>query len=423
MHSLDDRPKLRWPLDVQPLSIEGQDCTLIRDNEGLSDSPAVIPSPLMPIVSRFDGRKSVRDIVEEGKAFGITAELVIQLADELERLQLLDTPETQQALQNIQQSFRDSPLREAAFAGSVYPKNPSELEKTLEEYLKNGTVLFSADTEDPIVAIACPHIDYHRGWESYAATYRILETIDVPDVIVLLGTAHQAGAGLFHLSNKHFDTPLGAFAPASDLINEVARAYGEKRSFQSEFLHRSEHSLELQLPFLAKRFQEHGLPMLIPILVGSFHPFVLDGRSPMQAAEVSDFVAALGDTLSRYHENAGNILFYSGVDFSHVGRHFGDAQTVSDGGLGEIERRDREMISHLENVDSEGLFSHIAEDHDRRRICGFPSLYTMFEVMADCGIESKGTTLDYRQSVNQESDCIVTFASAYWTESQTPERS
>ena len=109
------------------------------------------------------------------------------------------------------------------------------------------------------------------------------------------------------------------------------------------------------------------------------------------------------------------MLFYGGVDLAHVGVHFGDQSRVSDSRLPEIARRDQQLLDAIMTGDEEALFEHMAEDLDARRICGFPSIYTMLAALRASGIRVQGHQLDYRQAVEPSNDCVVTFASGCWS--------
>ena len=189
----------------------------------------------------------------------------------------------------------------------------------------------------------------------------------------------------------------------------------DARARRDEILHRREHSLELQLPFLLHRFGRERMPRIVPILVGSFHQYFYENRAPIEDAEILDFVATLADELKALTDSGQRALFYAGVDLAHVGLHFGDTARISDSGLPHIEARDRQLLDSILDGDEQRLFEHMAEDRDSRRICGYPSMYTMFAAMRRAGWVLRGQCLDYRQAVDPKSDCIVTFASACWS--------
>ncbi|MCB0360882.1 MAG: MEMO1 family protein, partial [Bdellovibrionales bacterium] len=136
---------------------------------------------------------------------------------------------------------------------------------------------------------------------------------------------------------------------------------------------------------------------------------------PIEGGDVQDFVGALAEVVQALRVAGQRVVFYAGVDMAHVGLHFGDSERVSDRQLPAIEARDKEYLAAAEAGDPSALYSHVESDHDARRICGFPSLYTMFAAMRRAEIRTRGKLIDYRQAVDPISDCIVTFASMHWT--------
>lgn len=411
------KPRLRWPLNIEPVELKGENYIVIRDQHGLAPRPAVFPHALFPLVARFDGTRSIREIVDEGRAFGVTDELVEQVVATLASMNFMDTAETRARWEEVKVEYRAQAIREEALAGIVYPREQGELRSLIDGFVEKSAAhhFQNDDSRDPI-GLICPHIDYRRGWHTYGTAYSILKQLRKPDVIFLLGTAHQASEGYFHLTKKHFQTPLGTFNADHRILDGIFQSYGSERLLRDEILHKREHSLELQLPFLAHRFAGEGLPSLVPILVGSFHESLLRNRAPVEVAEIGDFVETLAGVIQMLRLSGTRVLFYGGVDLAHVGLHFGDDYRVSDNGLDHIEQRDRELLGTALDGDEEALFAHLASDLDARRICGFPSIYTMLAVLRRAGVRIQGKLVEYRQAVEKEADCVVTFASACWFE-------
>ena len=420
----EDRPQLRWPLDISPIDEAGKSQYLFRDPLGVASESLVIPGPLIPIISRFDGTRSIREIATDGAAHGVTLELVLAIAQTLSQHYFLLTTGFEERFSENATTFRQSPLREAVHAGKVYPDDPMALRAVLDKYLRDvPEVPLSGSSLDRVCAFISPHIDYHRGWKTYAAGFKALQRIHPPDVIFLLGTAHQPGEGIFHFTKKAFATPFGPIPCATEVVDGIVQQIGAERAYRSELLHRQEHSLELQLPFLHHRFADHyrpdsnqPQPALVPILVGSFHEYLLRGQEPQEHGEASDVIGALAESIKSLKAQGKKALFHGGVDLAHVGLQFGDKIRVSDTGLTLVESRDRELLDHILRGDERGLFGHIAADLDQRRICGFPSIYTMLSALRLAGISVRGHLIEYRQAVEPRSDCVVTFASAIWEE-------
>ena len=424
MSKLDSKPRLRWPLDVQHAEHGGEQIVILSDPQLVAPEPAVLPAALLPVISRFDGERSIEAIVEEGRSYGVTAELVVGLSEELERLHLLETPGAKKRWEAIKRNFAESSFREAALAGGVYPENPTELRRQLNAFIDkarkqpgNRAGRFIKRNDENVVGVVCPHIDYARGWESYASTYDVLSQIEPPDVVFLLGTSHQPGSTFFQLTNKDFQTPIGTFPAATEVVDTIVGRFGRERSLKDEILHRREHSLELQLPFMAHCYSDSELPTLVPILVGSFYDLLLSNTRPSENGEIDEFIDICAEIAKELIVSGKRVLFYAGIDLAHVGRAFGDSRVMSDPQtLSEIERRDRALLDAVLSFDDEALFTHIHEDRDARRVCGFPSLAVMIPIMSRAGLQPKGHLVDYRQAVNKSSDCVVTFSSACWTQ-------
>lgn len=409
-------PRLRWPLDIQRIVHQGTSSHLIRDPQELAPDSIIVPDAFMAIAARFDGRHSIDMIAEEGARYGVTKDHVTALIRDLDNYNLLENDRTNALWQEMKTKFARQTERELALADAVYPRDPDKLHQTINGYLVGASSDIRSPAAKHVWAVASPHIDYQRGWRTYGAIFNALQNIDTPDVIILMGTSHQPGENLFRGASKDFATGFGTMPAAREAIELIAVRYGRKRLFDDEILHKREHSLELQLPFIGYRFGQTKLPAIVPILVGSFHPFVERNEDPRSVAEFADFVGALQDVVALLQRQEKKILFFAGVDLAHVGRHFGDPQQLAPAGLGEIETRDREFLAGILSGDLDRVFSHVVQDCDRRRLCGFPTLFTMVAAMQAAGISTRGNLVEYRQAVEPETDCTVTFAGAYWAE-------
>ena len=79
--------------------------------------------------------------------------------------------------------------------------------------------------------------------------------------------------------------------------------------------------------------------------------------------------------------------------------------------LAQLEHEDREMLKTLEACDAPRFFRFIHDEHDSRRICGFPTLYTMVSALN----VKKGRLLHYDQSFEKGTNSVVSYASmSFW---------
>ena len=105
-------------------------------------------------------------------------------------------------------------------------------------------------------------------------------------------------------------------------------------------------------------------------------------------------------------QSGGRVCVIAGADLAHVGRRFGDPSGPTEASLLEVGARDREFLRRAESGDAEGVFRSIAEDGDRRRVCGYPPIYMTLQ----CIDQPRGVLLDYRQWSDFEAGAAVTFA-------------
>jgi AmmeMemoRadiSam system protein B len=414
MISPDYIPVLRWPLDIRRSVVEGVECMMLRDPIGVAEDPAIVPLELMAIITRFDGSRTVADILKEGAAYGVTLKIISDVIESLVDLGLLDTQSVREKLEKLKAEYAKATTRECSLSGRAYPADVNGLRSLIDDYKRKAPDLTSAVNGAQVSAVMCPHIDYHRGWKTYAQCAHILDKLSAPDIIIFFGTAHQFSKSIFSLSRKIHSCPLGDFHPAAQALDKLEIFTEGKNFYDDEFNHRTEHSIELQLPIVAHSFSNAKLPQIIPILVGSFHSCFESGLSPRAIEEVDKFICALGDTLSWLIDSDKKVLLYSGVDLSHIGQHFGDLVRSDQNRLREVENSDKALLDLAFAMEPEELFNFQAQAKDKNRVCGYSSLYTMLSAMKRAGVSAKGNLVEYRQAVDTDSDCTVSFATAYW---------
>ncbi|MCI5066281.1 AmmeMemoRadiSam system protein B [bacterium] len=400
-------PVLREPLELRREELEGKLYFVLRCPLGLTQQPLVLQAVVAPILQHFTGEHSLHAIAEKLSSLGASEEIVLQVARLLDDSLFLQGPPFEKAFHHMKLSFRRASVRPSALAGSAFSHTESALHHEIQGYLDLGEHLRASMKSSSLRALMTPHIDYHRGKECYGRIYQALRE-SPPERILLIGTSHQYSPHLFHFTEKDFETPLGIMKNDREIVRALAERYGTERAYADELLHRQEHSLELQLPFL-QELAPHA--QIIPILVGSFHRFVEEGRSPDQDERYLSFVEGCAEVLSRENScKEGKLLILAGVDMAHIGRFFGDAREVTEPWLREIHERDQHYLELLKRQERSLLFEHIAEDRDARRICGFPTMYTVLHLFEKLGWKNRNELVDYRQAVNAANGCVVTFA-------------
>ena len=140
-------------------------------------------------------------------------------------------------------------LRRAAVAGSWYPGTRDRIQAEV------GAFLAGAAAERPrgrVVGLISPHAGLRYSGPVAAHGYGLLRG-RAPCTVVLVGPSHRAAfEGVAVWPRGAFETPLGRIP-----IDEELAAALEWPVVVLPEVHRDEHSLEMQLPFL-----QHVMPGL-----------------------------------------------------------------------------------------------------------------------------------------------------------------
>ncbi len=404
------RPRLR-ALEVFPTALEGEQMICLRDPSGLTDRIAFLPPAAVPLVALCDGTRTVGELCDAFAARSGGArvpEAVVQgLIDQLDDGLFLDSDRFHRHRQAMIDEFRSTPLRPAVHAGASYPDDARELARMLDEMAAPGAAAVASPPpvapEPPSLLIA-PHIDFPRGGAVYASAFAALPVSSPPDLVVVFGTDHNGAEHPFTLTRKSYDTPFGAVATDCDLVDAIARAgLPGLDLFADEFHHKNEHSIEFQAVWLRRTWGSRTPPML-PVLCGSLHEYVGDGRTPAADPRVRAFLAEL-----RRLTAGRRVLVIAGADLAHVGPRFGDdAQGAAERAA--VEAADRASLAACVAGDAEAFFAGISADGDSRRVCGLSPIYASLALVAPAG--RPGVLYDYAQcDADEDGESFVSIAS------------
>ncbi len=391
-------PKLR-PVEAFPVDVSGKQGIGLRDPSNLTDKIVVVPPHVFEIIRLFDGQHSILDIQTiYARQYGkiLFREQIEGIIGKLDEGMLLESDGFRRLLRDLEDEFRRSDLRKAAFAGKGYASDPEELQQQLDAFFvsDNGPGrspgVESRDVQkDCMKGAVLPHIDLGRGGPCFAWGYSEIEKSSSARCFIVLGTSHGETDGFYTLTRKDFETPFGVLRTDREIVAAIEKDCGD-RLFKSEFAHKTEHSIEFQAVFLHHLYDGRRDISIVPILCSSFHKMINNGTSPYSVQEVSDFVEVLRGVVKG---KGRDVFVLASADMSHVGPRFGDPLPLTAQHLQEVAREDINMIGFLENVDAEGFFFDVQRDGDRRRICGLAPIYTLLKVID----ASRGKLLKYEQ--------------------------
>jgi AmmeMemoRadiSam system protein B len=188
-------------------------------------------------------------------------------------------------------------LRLPAVAGRFYPSSPSELTALIRKY----TVSDPDHPPIPVRACLVPHAGYVYSGQVAGA---VLARIALPRKIIVLGVRHNPrGEPAAILSSGAWRTPLGDARIDEALAEELKKAC--PILCEDSVAHSSEHSLEVQLPFLQVLAPEFTF---VPVALGTvrFESLVGVGEAIARVLETSEQNVLLLTTsdLNHYQDDA-----------------------------------------------------------------------------------------------------------------------
>jgi AmmeMemoRadiSam system protein B len=261
-------------------------------------------------------------------------------------------------------------VRRPAVAGRFYPSRPDVLLQDLRSYL--------APAAERIQAIGCiaPHAGYMYSGHVAGAVYAKLE---LPDRFVILCPNHTGmGKPLAIMSEGEWETPLGSARIDTPLALELRKRFPPLNEDMEA--HRSEHALEVQLPFLQQQKRDFTF---VPIAFGVGAYDVL-----------SAFGVALAEALAAQRDS---ILIVASSDMNH---YESDAVTRV---------KDAKAIDEILKLDAKGLFDVVVREDIS--MCGYGPAVSMLTAATRLGAKS-AELVKYATSgdVSGDRDLVVGYA-------------
>ena len=146
-------------------------------------------------------------------------------------------------------------IRKAAFAGSWYPGNPSELSETINKYLDKVEYL-----NLNVKALIVPHAGYMFSGQTAAHAFRQINKSTRK--VIILGTAHRYPLkGACVIDYSYYNSPLGMVKVSED-IKEFIKEQNVSSIHEAD---NEEHSIEIEIPFLQKVLDNFEI---LPVIVG-----------------------------------------------------------------------------------------------------------------------------------------------------------
>jgi AmmeMemoRadiSam system protein B len=263
-------------------------------------------------------------------------------------------------------------LRLPAVAGRFYPSNPAELTALIRKY----TGINPAQLRIPARACLVPHAGYVFSGHVAGA---VLARIALPRKIIILGVRHYPrGEPAAILSSGAWRTPLGDARIDEALAEALKKGCPLLR--EDSVAHSTEHSLEVQLPFL--QVLAPGFAF-VPVALGTVR---------------YESLVSVGEAIARVLESAKeSVLLLTTSDLNH---YEDDATTRS---------KDRKAIEQLMALDARGLYDTCR--NEEISMCGLGPAVAMLTALNALGVK-KSELVKYATSadVSGDRDAVVGYA-------------
>jgi len=235
-------------------------------------------------------------------------------------------------------------VRHSAISGSWYPGSVSALAKTIDGFLAAVDV---GPIDGELRALVAPHAGYAYSGGVAAYAYKQLEGKELSTVVIVSPVHHYRAGRYLTTAKQYYETPFGLVEVDRNSVQQLDGELG--LSFLEQD---SEHSLEIQLPFLQRLLNQFTL---VPIMMGD-----------QSLAACRQLSAALTKVLA-----GREALLVASSDLAHLD----DYQQVL--------AHDRYVRDLLDSFDPEGLAQSL--ERNEAQACGGGPIVTVMLAARDKG--------------------------------------
>ncbi|OGO19734.1 MAG: AmmeMemoRadiSam system protein B [Chloroflexi bacterium RBG_16_48_8] len=242
-------------------------------------------------------------------------------------------------------------IRPSPIAGTWYPRNPDILRQSIDAQLLAAEI---PPLQGEVLGVVAPHAGHRYSGDVAAHAFKCFEGLE-PEIVVVVSPLHSHYPGdVFTTEHDAYSTPLGEIPvdlELLDLLNERIRGHIVFKKIRQD----SEHSLEIELPFLQR---------VLP------HPFRL--LPLMILNQTSSIAETLGQVIAQLLKGKSS-LFVASSDLSHfypavVAREYDEA-----------------FLSRIEAFDPEGVVN--AEREGVGFACGRGAIATVLWAARQLGAD------------------------------------
>jgi len=242
-------------------------------------------------------------------------------------------------------------IRPSSIAGTWYPGEPEILAQSIDEYLNNTT---PEAVMGEIFGVIVPHAGHQYSGNVAAHAFNLIKNLS-PEFVVIISPIHTPGPGHIVITgHRAYETPLGIIPVSHAHVSKIEEKLEGVHDIEIEHIRfDSEHSLEIELPFLQRSLAEPF--SLIPIMVRD---------------QSRKTIENLGHCLAAVMKNE-SVLFIASSDLSH----FYPEEAA--------QKYDKEVLSEIETFNPQGVLK--AEVEGRGFACGRGAIAATLWATKDLG--------------------------------------
>ena len=260
--------------------------------------------------------------------------------------------------------------RPPAVAGQFYQGTASKLTQQVKQYINSNAV------KEHAIGILSPHAGLIYSGSVAGEVY---SAIEFPKTFVLIGPNHTGiGAKVSMMASGEWEIPTGVFSIDEKLSRRIAA--NTPIISEDAQAHTFEHSLEVQLPFIAYFSTE---PKIVPITVMSVS---------------LEECRLLGEGIAKSIKEVNySVVIVASSDMSHY-----VPEDVA-------RQKDKKAIEMIKSINPEGLYTVVSRE--RISMCGYlPATVMLFAAKALGAIEARLVKYSTSGEVSGDYDQVVGYA-------------
>jgi len=275
-------------------------------------------------------------------------------------------------------------IRTPAVAGMFYPREKTELENMINDCFIHpfgpGDTLSCGSNE--VYGVICPHAGYVYSGPIASHSYNYISSKKI-DLAIIIGPNHWGiGCNIAIMKEGTWETPLDSVEIDSESAVELEQL---SELIESDFFsHTKDHSLEVQIPFLQKIY-ENKFKIL---------PIILINQNYDTAKEIGVVIAKIAKKKNTIIVGSSDFTHYEENEFAH--------------------QQDKALIEPILDLDLEKFYKVLEEKNVSA--CGYGAIASTMVASKELGA-TKGTLLKYATSgdIAGDKSSVVGYASIVFT--------